>query len=465
MNVDFNKIDDLNAQIKVSVEKNDYLEKFNTELKNYQKKSSMKGFRKGKTPKSMIEKMYGKSLLADIVNQQLQEGLSNYLKDHDIEFLGQPIPSEDQALIQFDTKALKDYEFSFDLGLAPEFEVQGLDAEFTYYDATISEEDVETEWSRYRKQHGDRIDVESDFEDNDYLTFNALELEDGAVKKDGLIASVSVLVSLIDDEEVKNKVLAAKKGDKITFNVFTLEKDRTEEYVRKYILKLDEEEMDRPINPEFEGEIVEVKRVEPAEVNEEFLQKIFGEDAKTEEEGKSIIEGDIKKYYDAQSDSILFRDIQNKLMEANDIPLPDSFLERWLTLNNEKVSAEDIKKEYEAYFSKNLKWTLIRNKLVKARSIEVLPEDIQNELRNRVIQYAGGYNLGEDFINQTVQRLMQDQKQVEEAYEESLSAKLFNALKEEVTLSKEAIAQEALMEKIQTLRAEAQGGPVADEEE
>ncbi|GAA5220814.1 trigger factor [Membranihabitans marinus] len=465
MNVDFNKIDDLNAQIKVSVEVEDYAEKLASELKTYQKKSSMKGFRKGKTPKSMVEKMYGKSLLADIVNQELQEGLSNYLKEEKIEFLGQPIPSEDQALIQFDTKSNKAYEFIFDLGLTPEFEVAGLEDSYTYYDAIIPDEDVETEWERYRKQKGERVDVEEGFEDNDYLTFNAKELEDGVEKPNGLEATVSVLVSLIDDQEVKDKVLAAKKGDKIQFNVLTLEKDRTEEYVRKYILKLDDEEMDREFNPTFEGEIVEAKRVELAEVNQEFLTSVFGEEVETEEAAKEVIAKEIKTYYDSQADAILFRNVQTKLMESSDITLPDEFLKRWLAVSNETVSKEQIESEYDSYFADNLRWTLIRNKLVKAKEIEILPEDIQNELRRRVIQYAGGYNLGEEFIEQTVQRLMQDQKQVEEAYEESLAAKLFDALKVDLTLESEAIAQDDLMEKIQGLRAEQQGSAVDSTEE
>ncbi|WP_236977026.1 trigger factor [Membranihabitans maritimus] len=464
MKIDFNKKDDLNAQISISIENEDYSGKLENELRNYQKKSNLKGFRKGKTPKSMIRKMYGKSLLADIVNQKIQEELGGYLKDNEIEFLGQPIPSEDQTLINFDPNSKQSYDFTFDLGLTPDFEINGIETPFKYYDAIITDEDIETEWERYRKQKGERVDVEENFEDNDYITFNAVELENGEVKPKGLETTISILVSVVDDQEVKDKILSAKKGDKIQFNVNTLEKERSEEYVRKYILKLGEEEMDRDYNPEFEGEIVEVKRVVPAEVNEEFITSVFGEEIKTEEEAKDSIKKEIKSYYDSQADAILFRDIQNKIMEESEIHLPDAFLKRWIEFNNDKLGPEEVAKEYENYFADNLRWTLIRNKLVKKHEIEVQPEDIHNEMRTRVMRYAGGYNLGEDFINQTVQRLMQDQKQVEDAYEEILSSMVFDTLKDDVELDKEEIEQDKLMEIIQDLKSKNQG-PGTDEEE
>lgn len=464
MKIDFNKKDDLNAQISISIENEDYSGKLENELRNYQKKSNLKGFRKGKTPKSMIRKMYGKSLLADIVNQKIQEELGGYLKDNEIEFLGQPIPSEDQTLINFDPNSKQSYDFTFDLGLTPDFEINGIKTPFKYYDAIITDEDIETEWERYRKQKGERVDVEENFEDNDYITFNAVELENGEVKPKGLETTISILVSVVDDQEVKDKILSAKKGDKIQFNVNTLEKERSEEYVRKYILKLGEEEMDRDYNPEFEGEIVEVKRVVPAEVNEEFITSVFGEEIKTEEEAKDSIKKEIKSYYDSQADAILFRDIQNKIMEESEIHLPDAFLKRWIEFNNDKLGPEEVAKEYENYFADNLRWTLIRNKLVKKHEIEVQPEDIHNEMRTRVMRYAGGYNLGEDFINQTVQRLMQDQKQVEDAYEEILSSMVFDTLKDDVELDKEEIEQDKLMEIIQDLKSKNQG-PGTDEEE
>ena len=85
MEVNFNKIDDLNATLTVALSKTDYTEKIDKELKKHQKTVAIKGFRVGTAPLGMIKSMYGKGILAEEINRLASRGLYDYLKENNID--------------------------------------------------------------------------------------------------------------------------------------------------------------------------------------------------------------------------------------------------------------------------------------------------------------------------------------------------------------------------------------------
>ena len=155
-------------------------------------------------------------------------------------------------------------------------------------------------------------------------------------------------------------------------------------------------------------------------------------------------------------------------MEINELPLPEDFLKRWMKATNEKLTDEVIEKEYGA-FSKNLQWSLIRSKLVKRFDIQVGKEEVLETLKNRVRSYFGGVAPGmEHIIDSTAARLMEDEKQVEQAYDEVLSDKLYEAIADEVNVevNKASLEEfEAEVAKAREASAAAQGYPSGEEEE
>ncbi|MEL6926044.1 MAG: trigger factor family protein, partial [Bacteroidota bacterium] len=265
-------IDQLNATLTVTLSPSDYEPKFKSELKKYQQKAHMKGFRKGKTPMGMIKKMYGRGLLAEVVNEMLQKEIYEYINNEKLDLLGQPIPSDEQANVDFDVRDLSDFEFRFDLGLAPEFEVKGADSATTVdrYQVEVIDEPIETELEGARKQIGKRSLPEDDIQENDLLKFNVEELEGDQVKENGWAATFSILLDRIANEDLRKELLGKKLGDKVRFNIFELESDVDEAYVKKYLLDMKEDE-EVEVNPMFEGEIVEVSRNEPADMDQEFF--------------------------------------------------------------------------------------------------------------------------------------------------------------------------------------------------
>lgn len=459
-------LDNLNTLLTVVVDRSVYEPKLNEELKKYRQKASIKGFRKGKTPMSFIKKSFGQSVFADIINQQLQGDLNEYLNESKLDYLGQPLPATDQEEITLDVKTLQEqYVFKFELGLTPDFELQGADESTTLemYDVTIPEEAVQEELDLARRRHGERQEVEdAQIEENDIVKMHVKELDGDALKEGGWESDMSILVNRIADEAVKEEILTKKKGDTLRLNVFTIEPNETEAYAKRYLLNMTEEDIEQvAVGEFFEGTITEVLRIIPAELNAEFFKKQFGEDTvSNEEEARAKIQEDIKTYYNRQTDGLLFRDIQENLMEVNapNMPLPEAFLKRWLVASDERNTEDIVEKDFEN-FSKSLRWSIIRNKLQEKFQIQLEEADLRQGFADRIRQYMGGFS-DASYIESVVDRMMQDQKQVENLADEIFSDRLFESLKATITVKEKPVSVEEFMEIVEAARAEAEAARI-----
>lgn len=456
-NVVREEIDSLNSVLTITLEKAEVENKLKSELNKYKDKAQMKGFRKGKTPEGMLRKLYGKGLLADIVNESLQRELYQHITENKLEVLGQPIPSENHPEIDLDPIQVSDYTFKFDVALAPEFEIKGIDASDVYskYKVEISDERVEEELLKARKRFGKRIVSEAEIQEEDMVKLQIAELDGDAVKEGGLSNSFSLLLANAEDA-AKATLLSQKVGDTLHLNLFELEKDRDEDFVRRYFLGLDKEDEREVANPVFQVTIEEASRVEPAEMGEEFYNTYFGEGRVTsEEEAREAIRLDYGQYFDQQANALLFRDMQEKLLELNQLPLPDAFLKRWLLTSSENPNPEAIEKGYES-FARSLQWSLIRNKAARLFGIQVTEDDLKNYFANRVLSYFGGQLNDMNLISGMVDRLMQDEKQVDQAGDEVLLDKLQTAISAVVTVDPKPIAEEEFLEVLRQAQAQAQ---------
>ncbi|MFN7117510.1 MAG: trigger factor [Saprospiraceae bacterium] len=443
-------IDNLNAVVTVTLEKSDYEAQFDQELQKFRKQAAMKGFRKGKTPANMVRKMYGRSVLADLINNLLSKELFGYISEEKLEVLGQPLPSKDQPYIDFDTKELNDFIFKFDLGLSPQFEVQGLnaDAKFDRYTVEMNDEAVTEELTNYRKRLGERKNVEGNIQEGDFVKFAAKAVEGDFTTEFG------IFVNEIENQAFKDELFTKTIGDSIRTDVYQWFNEPDDHYIRHHLLNIDHEDHDTKVG-ELELTITEATRQEIAEMDEDFFAKAFGSGvASNEEEAREVIRKDATKFFDKQADALLFRDFQEYLMEQNKLDLPDEFLLRWLKTSNEKVAPELIERDYPA-FSKNLQWTLIRNKLGKQFDIQISEEAIVEGFKEKVRSYFGGYG-NEELINATAQRLLDDEKQFNEMYEDLLVDRLHDEIVKLVTVNPKPVSREDFTKVLQEARAAAQ---------
>ncbi len=447
--------DALNAVVTVTLEKNDYEPSFNSELKKYQQGASMKGFRKGKTPLSVVRKMFGKNVLAEIINRSFQQELDNYIRDENIQLLGSPLPSEEQDLLDFDLKNLDEYVLSFDLGLAPAFELQGLenDPPLTKWIPSIPDETIRQEIESLQYRAGKSEPTEEAIEEGDIVKFTGVELEEDQPKEGGLEVEFSVSTSAIT-ASAKKEILGQKVGATLNLDLLELEENSTEEFVRNYYLELDKED-DRQVQYTFSLTIAEVTRLTPAELDQTFFDANFGEDeVHSEEEAEEKIREGMVAHYIRQSEGLLYRDMQESLMAANSLEFPEAFLKRWLTFSQEEMTQERAEAEYPE-FAKSLQWTLIQEKLTQQFELEVTEEMIRDRIKQQVQGYFGG-QADENILESMADRLMQDQEQVRRIANEAMSDLLFTELEQAMNVKEETIPLEELNEKITEAQTAAQ---------
>ncbi|MEM6319393.1 MAG: trigger factor [Bacteroidota bacterium] len=436
--------DNQNATLTLSIPVADYQPAFKKKLNEYRKTAHLKGFRKGKTPLSVIRKMYGKGTLVDLINNTVGEELDKYIKAEELDLLGSPIPAEGQEAYEFDTKDLEDFEFKFDIGLAPEFEVIGLDdAEFKQYDTVIPDSMIEDDLADAQKRLGEQGSVDDEVQEKDILKLQADELEGDRIKENGWANEFTVSYEEMTDE-AKEIFKGKKKGDLVQFDIFNLSKDKDEKFVHKYFLDANPEaEEEITVGNQFQAVITDVTRMIPAELDQEFFDQYFGEGKVTsEEEAKEQLKERIKMYYDRQADSFLFRDIKEHLEKENLLTFPEEFLKRWMAASGNLPEGKTADEEI-GNLTEGLTWTLIRNKLAKRFDIQVSEAEVKQALRMQMVSYFGGQDFGA-LLDDYVEKMMDNEQQYHNAYTQILSEKLFNRLKEAVTLNKEEITTEAL---------------------
>jgi trigger factor len=219
MNITRENIDNLNAILTVSVEKNDYESNVAEVLKNYRKKANMPGFRPGMVPAGLIKKMYGKAALADEVNKLLTKSLNEYIQAENLNILGEPLPNDEkQPAIDWDTQT--DYSFVYDIGMAPEINVV-LDKTLSlpYYSIAADDDMVNKQLDAYAGRMGKNNVVDS-VEEKDTVRGNFVQLnEDGTELEGGISAEkVVIAIDLMKDEEIKASFIGKKAGDVVVFD-------------------------------------------------------------------------------------------------------------------------------------------------------------------------------------------------------------------------------------------------------
>lgn len=444
MKIDYTKTGAGTVEVAINVEPEDYKEPFEKEVKDQQKKINLKGFRKGRTPRSLIQKMYGESILSDIVTKQVSDALNDYIEKENIKILGQPLPMDSSDPVRFEVGKDLDYKFEFEMGLLPEFELPELTEPFHYYDTVIDDETIDTEIEALRRRAGHQVTVESDFENEDIISFNGWELENGEVKNKGLEVDFTVMVERMD-EDFQSRILDMKVGDTIDYDIYKIEKNLSEEEVKKYLMELDDDEMDEEVNAEFRLEIVKASRQELAEMDEEFFKMVFGEEVTTEEEARDLMRKDIKKEFDEQADQLLYREISDKLLAETELDLPEDFLKRWLKFRSEvdqdkdfPETEEELDAQYETVFKNRLRREVIMQKLTEKYEVTVSEEEVVSQLRKSLLRYLPPNQ--RHMINELLPMISQNESQVQQAYDQVSFDKVFSKIKEEITLEKEEIS-------------------------
>lgn len=440
MNITKESTGNLTAEIKIEISQNDYQPQITKKLKEYQQKANVPGFRVGKAPFGMIQKMYGKAVRIDEINKMISEELEKFIKENNLNLLGQAVFNEEKNQIE-DWENQEDFVFFFDIATQPEINIDFSAINVDYHKIIADDKTIDIFVKDVQKRHG-HAHSHDVADENDIIHAEAEELdESGNLIEDGYKTIVNFAIEKIVDKDIKASILGLKKEDYFDIN---FAKALGSEHDATHILNLEHDA--KSAASTYRIKATEISHLHEAELNEELFEKVYpGQEIKTEADLRNKIKEEAENYYVRESDQKFLGDVITKLIEETNIEFPVEFLKKWLLdMNRDKLTAEQIDKDYEAY-EKSLKWQLIENNIITTNNIVVS----ENEVR----QYIKDVYLGQYFpkpendeqdkrLDSVVDTIMKNNKEVKRIYDEMYDKQLIELFKQNVSKTSKEIVFE-----------------------
>ena len=436
MNIQLDQISKNEALIKINLGAPDYQSKVDEKIKEYSKKAQIKGFRPGKVPQGVIKKMYGKSILVEEINHMVSHKVMDYIKENEIQILGEPIPNLEKVA-DLDWEAAEEFDFEYNIGMASEFSL-AIDKKFKVdtYSIKVDQKLIDETIENIKKQFGEMTNPEVSV-DGDSLYG---QIQTGNDENQG---------SLLDINEVEKKArknfVGKKKGDVIEFD---LAKTIKNEEVRKQFLGEVAYEKGK-----IKFEVQNVNHVVPAEIGQDLFDKTFGKDlVKTEEEFLEKIKGTLSDNYKRETDGYTDLKVRDKFLDKVKIELPDEFLKRWLERSdNNELTKEQIDQDYPLY-ANDLKWSMIKNKIAKDHEIKAEHEEVLEEAKNMIRQQFGSMGMSEQ-MEANIDSFADNYLKGEEGqnymklHEKVFNDKIFAFIRENITIKSKEVSIDEYKEK------------------
>ncbi|MCK5857228.1 MAG: trigger factor [Bacteroidales bacterium] len=443
MNITQESKAELITSLVLNVVEADYIEEVKKSLNEYRRTANIPGFRAGKVPFGMVQKMYGEPVKADVVSKLISEQLDKYIADNNLELLGQPLPdNEKQGVINF--KDDKDFTFYYELGIKPSIELELDDkTKVTRYAIQAEEETVEKYIQDILGRFGEQSNPDV-VADNDMVMGMVTQLdEDGKDLKDGITKDISISLEKIKLKTIKNKFIGKKKDASVVFNMKKALKDDIEVAT---LLAITREEAE-VLTSDFKIEIKEISRITPAELNEELYAKVYENDnIKTEEELRARVKRDVEESFKAEGDRKFYSDVTKTLIKKTDLTLPDEFLKRWIIESNlretedKRITTEELNSQYDSYRD-TLRWQLIEEHLVKQNDLYVTQDEIKARVREILAMQAFGDQDGNDeILNQVTEQVMQNQEEIKRVSDQIIEQKMTNFFNDKLKITEKNIS-------------------------
>ncbi|MGB3182617.1 MAG: trigger factor [Cyclobacteriaceae bacterium] len=434
MDINLNKKSNTEATLDVVLKEDDYKPQVEAKLKEYSKKMNLKGFRPGKVPVQVVRKMYGQSVLVEEVNTILNKAVTDYIRENEVKVIGEPLPDMEKAK-SIDWENDTEFTFSYEMGLADDFTYDLESKEVIRYSIKVDDETVNETIDNIRQQYGKMTNP--DVSDKDDMLYGELN------EKDGEFTTTTLLNISKAEEKSQEQFIGVSKDDIIEFDLRKV--FPSDEEVATLTSKQEEEV--KELNGTFTFQVENINRTEPADLDQEFFDKVLGpEAASSEEEFKEKVREILGGNYKKETEGYLEYKIREKVVEDTEMNLPKDFLKKWLLASNEgKLTEEDIDKDFDLYI-KDLKWSLIRNKIADDNEVKVEHEDVMDKAKEMIRQQLGG------MVNPAMEAQLdafadnylkaEDGQNYMKVFNEARAEKVFEVIKEKVTIKDNEVSVE-----------------------
>jgi len=418
MNVSKIELDKLNAQLKVEVAAEDYEQNVENVLNDYRKKATVPGFRPGKVPMGMVRKMYGKAVLVEEVNKVLQNAVYNYIVEEKLDILGNPLPTQD--MIDWDNS--KDFEFIFDLGLSPEFDLKiTAKDKLTKYKIVADEKMVEDYVMDLRRRYG-KLTTQEESTEEDSLIANFTQILKKDEEGEPVTATGTLMISNLKDKKSMKKFLGLKVGDAVKMNPSKVLANPSEV---ASLLQIDTDAAEK-LDSDFNMEVTIVQRLIPADLDQELFDKVYGEGTVgSEDELRLKVKTDLEAMFVQDTERKFLNDATEYVLKKTKIELPDAFLKCWLETQSEELTAERVEDEYEQY-SKGTKWQLIENRIAKDNDLKIEKEEVAAKAEELITTQMAQYGqvFEGDELQNIVQRVLSNEEEAKRISDQIFEEKL-----------------------------------------
>ena len=443
MEFTFKNSDATSALLSVKIQEADYAALVEKQLKNIRQKATIPGFRPGMVPMGLVKKQYGVAVKAEEINKLLQTKIFEYIKENNIDMLGEPLPSEEQQS-GMNMADDKEFTFEFEIALAPKFDASlSKEDKLAYYKIQPTAEMIDSQVQAYAQRCGEYKQVES-YEEKDMLKGSLVEAAEGGIS----VKDAVMMPTYMKNDEQKALFTGAKVGDVITFNPTTAFDGSEAELAS--LLKIEKGEVAAHAG-DFTFTISEITRFVASEINQNVFDAAFGKDVvKTEEEFRAKIAEQFAGRFEVESDYKLLMDIRTYLMEkVGKLEFNEAILRRIMDMNKaegETVSEEDFQKSLT-----ELAWHLIKEQLAKKFEIKIDDNDVlgvaKDATRDQFAQY-GMANVPEDLLENYAKEMLKQDKTREALINRAVDVKLIQSIKSVITLNEETISVEDFNKKV-----------------
>jgi trigger factor len=442
MNITQENTDKLTAILHVKVEEADYEERVDKVLRDYRRQARVDGFRPGKVSMGIIKKMYYTPVLVDEVNKLVSESLFDYLKENNVNILGEPLAHKDEEQ-KIDFEQDKDFEFKFDLGLAPELKLEVSERDrIPFYKIKVDKKQQDEYKEQLFQRFGEFKAVDKAGKDELIKgTLVKVDKEGKEVENGIRVENVSMSLDMMKDDDQKILFSGAAGGDEVVFDVKKAYPNDTEV---ASLLRVDKTEV-AMLEGTFKCLIDEVNKFKKAVPGEEFYSKVYGEgEVKTEEDFTKRVTEEIALNYERESEYRFMVDARETLIKKAKIELPVEFLKRWMVETNEQITQEQVEEDFEKY-EDDFRWQLIKEYLLKQQDIKVTEEEALESAKgmalNQYMQY-GISNVPDDYLENYAKEMMSKPEEARKFYEQKGEEKLIGYIKSTVKLDEKEVSSE-----------------------
>jgi trigger factor len=427
------------GQIKITLKEIDYQSQFEEKLRSYSRQLNMKGFRPGRVPVGLVKKLYGKTILVEEINKILSESLSKYIKENDIRIIGDPLPNHEKAN-EIDWDSQKDFDFEYEVGLVDAFALD-LKVKVTRFDIALKDKEVEEAFENLRRQYGRSVNAEK-VEEGSYLE---VELRPAGAEEP-LPAHIDT-AKLTKKSIKKLTGLAPQAVEKVEIQSLF---DQAEDLA--HALGKTEQEA-RELKGNYELAITAIHRWEPAPLDQSFFDLAFGRDSvKTEEECRARHRDMIGENNRKESDYLLSRDLQKKLLDSTAISLPEQFYRKWLLTANSGISEDALEKDFEHYI-RDLKWSLIKARIAEEHQVKVENEEVIARAKQFFAEQYGLHTISDEAsstLDALVHNYLQknDGEQYLQMFQQVRTEKIMEVVKQQAQIAVKTVSREDFMKKV-----------------